>query len=319
MEERFQQGLHVRLRLALYSQELVVRLCEPAAVLRGPENDSEQEGQHHGRRDFALGQALVGRFLELCRVDLDRLLPRLAGVDLLGNVQELVLGDVDVLDVDESVLGLLRVSEDADDSLSDRIQRGGAEHVLAAVKELGLALLPVEQEIVLKTPVQKGVVANQGIGEIGLCGSGLDERLVNHSLQLEYRQNAGLGVGNVAAEIGGKKALHIRSHGSFDENALPRQARCSDGRDDGILAFKSGGDRVYRREIGCLECHRVWKACGGGCALDDGDVEFARLDERIEHWLSKRSGGLWAWISVAIPHYRDSTRDVHRPRLLRRS
>ena len=176
---------------------------------------------------------------------MDGLLPCLSGVDLLGHLQELVLRDVDVLDVDESVLGFLRVSQDADDSLSDGSQRGGAEEVLAAVEELGLALLPVEQEVPLKTPVQKGVVANKGVREIGLGGRGLAERLVRLGLEFEYGQDAGFRVANVAAEVGGKKALHVCGYGGFDEDALPGHAGCSNGRDDGILALKGSSDGAY--------------------------------------------------------------------------
>ena len=87
----------------------------------------------------------------------------------------MVLRDEDVLDVDESVPGLLRVTYDTENSLFYRIQPSDAEHVLAAVEELGLALLPVEQEVLLKTPFQKAIVANQNICEIKLGGSGLAE------------------------------------------------------------------------------------------------------------------------------------------------
>ena len=82
---------------------------------------------------------------------------------------------MDVLDVDESVPGLLWVTHDTGNSLFYRIQPSGAEHVLAAIEELGLTLLPVEQKVLLKTPVQKAIVANQNICEIGLGGRGLAE------------------------------------------------------------------------------------------------------------------------------------------------
>ena len=319
VDQWFQQGLNVRLRLALHSQELVVSLSEPTTVLWWPKDNSEEEGHHHWRSNFTLGQALIRRPFKFRCVDMNRLLPCLSGVDLLGDLQELVLRDVNVLDIDETVLGLLRVTQDTDDSLSDRIQRGGAEHVLAAVEELGLALLPVEQDVFLKTPVQKGIVADQGIREIGLGGSSLAECLVHRSLEFEYGQNADLGVGQVTTKVGRKKALHARRYSGFDEDALPRQACSSNGRDDGILAFEGSSDRVYRWEIGCPDCNRVWKACRGGWALDDGDVEFSRLDECIEHWHSERSRGLWRSISVIILHSGASSPDGHLPRQSRRS
>ena len=66
------------------------------------------------------------------------------------------------------------------------------------------------------------------------------------SLEFEYGQNAGLGVGNVTAKVGRKKTLHVCSYGGFDEDILSRQACCSNGRDYGILAFEGSGDRFYR-------------------------------------------------------------------------
>ena len=138
------------------------------------------------------------------------------------------------------------MSQDTDDGLSDRIQRGGAEHVLPTVEEFRLALLPVEQEALLKTPVQKDIVANQAIGEVGLGGSGLAECLVRRDLVLKHGQSGGLGVGQVTTKVGGKEALHVCSYGGFDEDALPRQACCSHGRHYGILAFEGGSDRIDR-------------------------------------------------------------------------
>ena len=105
---------------------------------------NKAQGRHHCWSNLTLGQAVIRGFFDFRCVDINRFLPCLSGVDLLGHLQELVLRDFDVLDVHESVLGLLRVTQDTDDSLSYGIQRGGAEYVFAAVEELGLSLLPVE-------------------------------------------------------------------------------------------------------------------------------------------------------------------------------
>ena len=137
------------------------------------------------------------------------------------------------------------MSQDADDGLSDGIQRGGAEDVVAAVEELGLSLFPIEQEVLLKNPIQKGIVANQSLREIGLGGSGLAECLVRLDIEFEHGQDAGLGVANVTAKVGWKKALHGCGYGGFDEDAMPRHAGCSDGRDNDILALEGSSDGVY--------------------------------------------------------------------------
>lgn len=183
---------------------------------------------------------------------MDRLLPCLSGVDLLGRLQEPVLRGVDILDVDESVLGFLRVCQDADDDLSYRVQRGGVEHVFAVVREFGYALFSVEQQVPFKkTQVQKGITANKGVRETGLGGRGLAECLVRLGLESEYGQDAGLRVDNVTAKVGWKKALHVCNYGGFDEDALSRHAGSSNGRDYGILALEGSSDRVYQCEIGC--------------------------------------------------------------------
>ena len=192
-------------------------------ILRRAENDTEQEIEHDGRGDLTLGQALVGRFHQFRRVQQDRLLPRLPGVrDLLGHGQELLLRDVNVFDVDESVLGLGWVSQDTDDSLSDRVQRGGAEDAVAAVEQFGLALLPVQEEVLFQAPVQKGIVAHEGVGEfaVGFGGRGLAERLVRRDFQLEDGQGGGFGVVQVAAVVGREEAFHVGGDGGGDEELL---------------------------------------------------------------------------------------------------
>ena len=118
--------------------------------------------------------------------------------------------------------------------------------MFAAIEEFGFALLPVEQEILLKSPVQKSTVTDQGVCEIGLGGCGFAKYLVRVRLVFEYGENASLGVANVTAKVGRKEALHVCSYGCFNQDALPRQAFCSNGRDDGVLVFEGSSDRVYR-------------------------------------------------------------------------
>lgn len=196
-------------------------------------------------RDLTLRQALIRRFFGFRRVDKRRLLPRLAGISLLGHRQELVLRDVNVLDVDESVLGFVRVTQDANDGLSNGLQRGGAKEALAAIEERGLALLPVQQEVLREAPVQEGAVTDQRVGEVGVGGGSLAEYFVRVNLGFEDGQGGGLGVGKITAEVGWKEALHVCGYGGFDEDVLRRQACHSDGRDYGVLALEGGSDGVY--------------------------------------------------------------------------
>ena len=104
------QSLNVCLRLAFYSLKLVVNLGEIAAVRSWPKDDSEQVGHHQLWGKFTLGQTLIGSFFKVRSIDMYRFLPLFPMVNLLGDLQKLVLGDVNIFNIDESTLSLLWVT-----------------------------------------------------------------------------------------------------------------------------------------------------------------------------------------------------------------
>lgn len=77
-----------------------------------------------------------------------------------------------VLHVDSAVLRLVWVLEDAHDGLADARQGGGAEDAVAAVPEVNLARLEVEQPAGLDAPVEKGAAQDEGVRHVTASGVG---------------------------------------------------------------------------------------------------------------------------------------------------
>ncbi|CAI6101313.1 unnamed protein product [Clonostachys chloroleuca] len=148
---------------ALEPEQLVVRLLEVASV--GRVEDGAEEVRHKGLGvKESLGQTSVGLGGHV--VNLSGLgLPLLGGVGLLGELQELVLGDLGVLDVDGPVLGLLGVAENADNGVGDGAEGGGGEGDVTAVEDGGLAVGMAQDEVVLQAPVEEGRVVHECVGD----------------------------------------------------------------------------------------------------------------------------------------------------------
>jgi len=199
-QQRLQNRLNIRIRLVPRdAQDLIVSLLH-LATISVSEDRHEDIGDQDLWSELALGDAGIGRGLELSGARWDRLQLQLRS-DLAGQGEQLVLGGDEVLDVDGAVLGLLEVGEGADDGLADGGEAGGAEEPVAAVPDGGLAGLPVEQEALLETPVEEGAVAHERVGELRVgLGGGL-EVLDDGELEAVHGEGGRLGVAQVGAEF----------------------------------------------------------------------------------------------------------------------
>lgn len=281
--------INLLISLSLETEQLVVQLGElgnTGGVVDGAVKVSAKSLPV----EQTLGKSLVGSVDKIVE---DGLLdgPGLVRVGLLRELKDLLLGEDGVLDVDDTVLGLFGVAHDADDGIGDTGEGGGAELGVAAVDESGFGLGKVDEEVVGQTPVKEDRVVNKGVCDLVLLGQGL-ELLLNGNLGTEKRKSPDARNIEVGAKFGGNEALHTSSESSFDEGVLCASGKGGEGRDDGILALKRGGERLDRRVVDLDDIGTLGKGGLGAGALKDSDGEVAsdKLLEDVGAEIARGSG-----------------------------
>jgi hypothetical protein len=127
------------------------------------------EIEHRRRGDCFLLYLLEGLSLQISSADmLD--IPLFPRGQLLGKCQQLILGDIDILNEDSSVCRLARMGQDSPHGFSCCGQAASADELIATIVYLGLSLLEVDEHPTSQTPVEKWSIKDQCVASQTLSG-----------------------------------------------------------------------------------------------------------------------------------------------------